>query len=52
MDSHSDTSQPVTSTTRAWGTAVACINQCELSEENPLLDDGYCQGCHDYPEGS
>ena len=37
--------------TKTWGTAVACINQCDVSEENPVLDDGYCQSCHDYPDG-
>lgn len=28
-----------------------CRNSCELDDENKLNHDGFCDGCHEYPEG-
>lgn len=28
-----------------------CVNDCEISEENALLGDGFCESCHEYPDG-
>ena len=36
---------------------VVCANGCEIDSDpsspdyNPVLGDGYCQSCHEYPEG-
>lgn len=29
-----------------------CLNRCTVDDENRVLPDGYCQSCHEYPEGS
>lgn len=29
----------------------ACENSCEIDNENALHSDGYCDACHEYPEG-
>ncbi len=29
---------------------VECVNGCEITAENPLIDN-FCQSCHDYPDG-
>jgi hypothetical protein len=28
-----------------------CKNGCEIDSENALHSDGYCDACHEYPEG-
>jgi hypothetical protein len=32
-------------------TPLECKNRCELSAENALQSDGYCEACHEYPAG-
>lgn len=28
-----------------------CRNGCEVNRENVVHEDGFCDGCHEYPEG-
>jgi hypothetical protein len=51
MEPMSNATTAASATEEGITSLPTCKNGCEIDSENALHSDGYCDACHEYPEG-